>query len=221
MPKGRQGKLPPTKEACFRLAYVLYKAGGQLSIARTVELLGEYFGLSDELLGRHASGGSPVWTNFVLGRQTLTRDGFLEPVTVSGYGNWRLSKEGRELGKWAAAFYDERRNDLPPWVADCLSSIKKRIKGFLRGSGAAKPSDIELCRWVDLCYRLEMWSEGFEIFQRVLREKLPDGVYRTAGRQARVCEHRMIEGAETGGKPANWPRRTDAHRGDDGAYESI
>ena len=221
MPRDRRRKLPPTKETCFRLAYVLHKGGGQLSIARAAELLGDYFGLSDELLGAHESGPG-VWTNFVRwARQQLNGDGFLEPVKVSGWGNWRLSEEGRELGRWAAAFYDDRSDDMPPWVTDFLSSIRKRIKGFLRGGGVAKPSDVELCRWVDLCYRLEMWSEGLEVFRRVLREKVPDGVYQTASRQARVCEHRVTEDSETDEQPANRPGQAPTSRGGDDAYESL
>ncbi len=188
------GKLPPAKEASLRLAYVLYRAGGQLSIHRSVELLGEYFGLSDEMLGLRGRSGVPTWTNFVQwARQHLNADGFLEPTQVSGYGQWRLSKHGNELGQWAAAFYDERRTDLPPWVIDFLGPIRKRIKGFLRGRGSARPTDNELCRWLDLCYRLEMWAEGVEVFHRILKENVADDRYRTAARQARICEHRLSD----------------------------
>lgn len=201
MAKTSRGVLPPSKETCLRLAYVLYKAGGQLSTDRAVELLGEHFGLSDELLGQHSVSGSPVWRNFVQwARANLNAAGFLEPVSVSGYGDWRLSKRGMELGQWAAAFYDDRRTDLPPWVADYLGPVKKRIKGFLRGSKAVRPSDDELCRWVDMCYRLEMWSEGVEVFRRVLKDNVSNGLYKTAERQARICELRLSEanGTENG-----------------------
>lgn len=188
--------MPPTKEACLRLAYVLFKAGGQLSIGRAVDLLGEYFNLSDELLGHHRSGNA-VWTNFVQwARQHLSTDGLLEPVQVSGYGNWRLSKSGRELGRWAAAFYDDHCTNLPPWVAGYLGPVRKRIKGFLRGRGAAKPTDAELCRWVDVCYRLEMWSEGVDVFKRILKENVPDSIYPVASRQARICNRKLAEASD-------------------------
>jgi len=206
------------------LAYVLYRAGGQLSLARAVELLAEYFGISDDLLGCHATTGAPVWTNFVQWtRQGLNADGFLAPVCVSGWGNWLLSEEGKELGKWAASFYDDHRVDLPAWVADYLSPVKKRIRGFLRGGGVAKPTDAELCRWIDLCYRMEMWSEGVEVFHRVLKDNVPNGLYETAARQARICELRL---AESGGggpalQPGQRPRRARTSRGGDGVHESI
>lgn len=176
------------------MAYVLYKAGGQLSLDRAVELVGEYFGLSDEELGTHAGCGAPIWTNFVQwARSNLNAGGFLELYEVSGWGNWRLSKQGKELGRWAAAFYDDRRTDLPPWVAEYLGPVRKRIKWFLRGGGVAKPTDNELCRWVDLCYRMEMWSEGVEVFRRVLKDNVSDGLHKTAERQARICELRLAE----------------------------
>lgn len=212
------------KEACLRLAYVLYKAGGQLSTGRAVELLGEYFGLSDELLGHHVSGGQPIWTNFVQwARQNLNGEGFLESYEASGWGNWRLSKEGKELGKWAAAFYDDRRTDLPPWVAEYLGPVRKRVKGFLRGGGVARPTDDELCRWVDLCYRLEMWFEGVDVFRRVLKDNISDGLYQTAGRQARICEHRLAENAQGNGQAeaAGHPGEARTSRGGDAAHESI
>lgn len=222
MAKTPKGKLPPSKETCLRLAYVLYKAGGQLSIHRAVELLGEYFGLSDDLLGYHASGGQPVWTNFVQwARQNLNADGFLEPVAVSGYGVWRLSTHGKELGRWAAAFYDDRRTDLPPWVADYLAPVRKRIKGFLRGSNAAKPSDDELCRWVDMCYRLEMWSEGVEVFRRVLKDNVSNGLYKTAERQSRICELRLSEASGTGNGNAQGATPSESASGSSSGGPSV
>jgi len=198
MAKISKGQLPPRKEAALRLAYVLFKAGGQLSIGRSAELLGEYFGFSDDLLGYYEGPhGQPIWTNFVQwARQQLNSHGFLEPIRVSGQGNWRLSNRGKELGRWAAVFYDDRRLDLPAWIIDYLAPAKKRIRGFLRGNGTLQPSDNELCRWVDICYRLEMWTEGVEVFHRVLKENVSNGQHKIAGMQARICEHRLVEASD-------------------------
>jgi len=223
MARTSKGKLPPSKEAALRLAYVLFKAGGQLSTERAVELLGEYFGLSDETLGTTPQAGDAVWSNFVrFIRQHLKAGGLLEPYQTAGWGNWRLSKQGKELGRWATAFYDDRCTDIPPWVADYLGPIEKRIRGFLRGSGAAKPSDDELCRWVDLCYRLEMWFEGVEVFRRVLKDNVSDGLYTMAGRQARICELRLSEATGTAEeKPSKGASdSTDVARGGR-PYESV
>jgi len=194
MSKRQRSTLPPTKEMAFRLAYVLYKAGGQLSLDRAVELMGEYFLLSDESLGDYDLSGNPKWTNAVQwARQFLNSGGFLEPVEVSGSGNWRLSKAGRDLGRWAEVFYENRRTDLPPWVADFLGPIRKRIRGFVRGTNSIQLSDAELCRWLDLCYRFEMWSQGAKVFRRILKDNVPEDMYQVAERQARICEHRGNE----------------------------
>jgi hypothetical protein len=224
MAERRRLNLPPTKERAFRLAYVLYRAGGHLSIERAAELMGEYFHLSDEAMGEYDQSGYPIWTNAVQwARQFLNANGFLEPVEVSGWGDWRLSKAGRDLGRWAAAFYDDRKTDLPPWVDDFLGPIRKRIRGFLRRSNSAQPSDAELCRWVDLCYRLEMWSEGVEVFRRVLLDNVSDGLYRTAGMQSRICERRLAEKAEGNveSQPVDHPGEARTSGGGDSVYESI
>lgn len=192
-------QLPPMKEVSFRLVYLLYKAGGRLSISRAVELLGEYFGLSDEQLGNYETTGRPIWTGFVHWSKNLLKKADLIEIDGSqGGGQWGLSKRGRELGRWAERFYEDRILDMPVWAGDYIGPIKRRIKRFVRGVGSFRPSDNELCRWVDLCYRLEMWTEGVDIFRRVLKDNVSNGLYQTAERQSRICEHRLADAGGDG-----------------------
>jgi hypothetical protein len=72
-----------------------------------------------------------------------------------------------------------------------LLSIKNEIremKSFLNG-GTSK-NDLILCFWVWLCYELELYRIGAEIFRRIDEKNVSPDFYRTIYKLGIVCERK-------------------------------
>lgn len=211
-----QVQLPERKEIAFRTVYALGVAGGRLSFERVMELLTDHFRLlpeyyeEDEVLmikWRQRVRYSGNWMKKQGLVSIASEDGALLiddgdlKIYAAGPDVWELTPSGKKMADWAIRFYDSMELQLPDWASDYLSAIRKRIRGFLRGTGPARPTDIEMCRWVDFCYRTREYDRAVELFTRVLQENVPERIYRVAVRQARICDAKSASGNDETAAP--------------------
>lgn len=127
---------PDTKEIGFRMAYVLYEAGGQLGVQRLADVLADHFQIS--VLWEYDDTNEILliekW-NRAIRRAVLKMSewGFVKRTTPTGEGYPILTKSGQELGSWAHKFYEQEDIDLPEWTKRLLRPLEKRIDRFLKG----------------------------------------------------------------------------------------
>lgn len=70
-----------------------------------------------------------------------------------------------------------------------LEDRLEQIRHFLQGR-AVRPSDEVLCDWVQFCYTLELFAEGYELFRLIDPSAVNDWLYQRTKRLARVCHIR-------------------------------
>jgi len=188
---------PDTKEIGFKMAYVLHEAGGQLTTQRLVDILADHFQIS--VLWEYDDSRESIlyqkWHRAV--RHSIHKMktwGFIERAKTGGDSYPVLTKSGHQLGDWARRFYNQEDIDLPDWVRKFLSPLQKRIGRFLKGiSSGSKPNGIELCRWVDFCYRSKQYDKTSGLFCAVLKDRVPEDIYIKAERQARIGQIKLAE----------------------------
>ncbi|MDL1895066.1 hypothetical protein FBQ82_02225 [Anaerolineae bacterium CFX7] len=64
------------------------------------------------------------------------------------------------------------------------------INQFLEGRTVSRPTDEQLCDWVNFCYSFEMYPEGAELFRLVTRENVNEWYYERTRKLAKICELR-------------------------------
>lgn len=188
---------PDTKEIALAICFVLEQAGGCLSHARVVELVGEQFQIpesqwqlprwnasSHETVGAYFTGWSTTW---------LRNEGFVARNNSQTRGMCILTDHGRELGRWAMRIYAGENPVLPDWVEAFLEPVRTRIKNLLTGGKRRRPPDYEICRWVRYCYLLNWPEQGVALFSRVLADHVEESFYRQTERQARIMRGRLEE----------------------------
>lgn len=70
-----------------------------------------------------------------------------------------------------------------------LDRQQKDIRAFLQGR-ASRPSDEVLCDWVQFCYTIEAFEEGYELFNLVVPGAVNDWLYGRTKKLAQVCRIR-------------------------------
>ncbi len=64
------------------------------------------------------------------------------------------------------------------------------LQNFLDGRSNVRPSDEQLCDWVNFCYSFELYAEGAEVFRLVARENVNEWYYERTRKLAKICEIR-------------------------------
>lgn len=70
-----------------------------------------------------------------------------------------------------------------------LSRHLDRIHTFLQGR-SARPSDDVLCDWLQLCYTVELYQEGADLFNLISPAAVQPPLYERVQRMAKVCRLR-------------------------------
>jgi len=78
----------------------------------------------------------------------------------------------------------QNRNNVAAYAA--LDRIVNQIDLFLQAR-ISRPSDDVLCDWVQLCYTLELYTEGQRLFEYIDRSAVDPWPYQRAKRLAQVC----------------------------------
>ena len=69
----------------------------------------------------------------------------------------------------------------------------QEVENFLDGRTASRPSDVQLCDWVNFCYAFEMYAQGAELFRLVARENVNEWYFERTRKLAKVCEMQARE----------------------------
>jgi len=80
----------------------------------------------------------------------------------------------------------EARIEPPTRVHAIIDTHTATIRDFLKGR-ADRPSDERLCDWIHLCYELELYREGRDLFALVDPSQVNPWYYERTRRLAKVC----------------------------------
>lgn len=70
--------------------------------------------------------------------------------------------------------------------------LTRQIHRYLDGS-VERPSDEELCEWIEFCYESKLYSEGRRLFREVDAGSVSEDLYIRAKKQAEACRIHMVE----------------------------
>lgn len=68
----------------------------------------------------------------------------------------------------------------------------QEVENFLDGRTASRPSDEQLCDWINLCYAFEMYAQGAELFRLVARENVNEWYFERTRKLAKICALRAV-----------------------------
>lgn len=94
----------------------------------------------------------------------------------------------QEKGKVRLPTLDEQRR-----MQDVRTRYQTRqIRRYLDGS-VERPSDEELCEWIEFCYENKLYSEGTRLFREADAGSVSEDVYARVRKQAEACRMHMAE----------------------------
>jgi hypothetical protein len=149
--------------------------------------------------GLMGSGGRGIWT--------ITDDGLTWLKKYPDGGGQRLlqliyqtkkDKYGdNQKDKSTATIHKEVKKTTPPPEANrnnediyrLLDQQISKIKKFLQGRSAVRPSDEQLCDWIHFCYTFQLYEDGQAIFNYVDKEKVDPWHYRRTKRYIQVIRN--------------------------------
>ena len=73
-------------------------------------------------------------------------------------------------------------------LADLGSNLVRDIRGFLSGRKEYRPTDQQLCEWVQFCYTFELYAEGRDLFSLVNSTEVHPWLWERTRKLASICD---------------------------------
>ena len=118
-------------------------------------------------------------------RRALQRLGITVRRAESGVRGKAVAEVSTFAGKPGRPHKETRVETLTP-AHEIIDARIAAVRDFLSGR-ANRPSDERLCDWVHLCYELELYREGRDLFALIDPSQVNTWYYERAKRLARVC----------------------------------
>jgi hypothetical protein len=94
----------------------------------------------------------------------------------------RATNRTPQIGKHRASS-DERER-----LAELASNLVREIRDFLSGRKEHRPTDQQLCEWVQFCYTFELYVEGRDLFALVNPTDVHPWLLERTRKLASICE---------------------------------